>query len=96
MSNSPDSLVGLRIAALRAMTEAEMLAEGWVSYGPVTVLVLEDGTKLYAAKDAEGNGPGALFGLDQEGAFRVQVPPSRVFMVPKTPPKRRTKKSATA
>ena len=35
--------------------------------GCCTVLVLEDGTKIFPSQDPEGNGPGAMFGIDVDG-----------------------------
>ncbi len=68
MAQSPD-LVGRTIREVRQMTAAELAAESWICpkwEQPVT-LVLDDGTRLYASRDAEGNGPGALFGADKHG-----------------------------
>jgi len=51
------------------MKPAELNAEGWDAGPgdcPVT-LVLDDGTKLFPSRDPEGNGPGALFGVDPRG-----------------------------
>lgn len=53
------------------MTRREMEGEDWggePAWEPqATVLVLDDGTKLYASRDSEGNGPGALFGVSPKG-----------------------------
>lgn len=59
------ALVGQTIKNVRPMTQAEIDKEGW-SY-PATVLVLGDGTKLYASRDGEGNDPGVLFGQTNKG-----------------------------
>ena len=72
-------LSGRAIRETRPMTEAELAVEGWSApaWETPVVLVLDDGTKLYAARDAEGNGAGALFGVDPQGrAFRVLPAPS--------------------
>ena len=64
------NLVGRRIFDVKPMSRPEIEAEGWDA-GTV-MIVLDDGTKLYASQDDEGNGPGALFGKDKKGvAFRV-------------------------
>jgi hypothetical protein len=66
--------VGLTIAAVRPMMGSELKAEGWSPnphHGTPACLVLSDGTKLYASRDDEGNGPGVLFGTGKEGSFRV-------------------------
>ena len=62
-------LVGRTIREVRLMTPDELAAEAWDA-GPgdcPVALVLDDGTKLYASRDPEGNGPGALFGVDANG-----------------------------
>jgi hypothetical protein len=72
-------LVGRTIHEVRLMTVTELAAECWdASSGdcPV-VLVLDDGTKLYASRDPEGNGPGALFGVDANGeSFGIMPAPA--------------------
>jgi hypothetical protein len=67
MKKSKDPVIGLRIVDVRGMTSAEVNKEGWGQ--STTVLVLEDGTKIYASRDEEGNGPGALFGTGKGGSF---------------------------
>jgi len=57
--------MGAKILKVRPMTKKEIAEEGWMSGG--TVLVISDGTKLYASRDEEGNGPGALFGVKKNG-----------------------------
>lgn len=57
--------VGLKVTDVRMMTKGELDSEGWEeSFGdfPV-VIVFEDGSKIYASCDPEGNGPGCLFGV---------------------------------
>ncbi len=61
---TPD-LVGSKIISVRELTPAEMKREGWEDFrGHETpmVLVLDNGMLVYASRDDEGNGPGALFG----------------------------------
>lgn len=63
--------IGAKLTEIRAMTGAEMDAEGWDRdnfHGPPPVLVFDDGSKVYPSQDEEGNGAGALFGIDAEGA----------------------------
>ena len=67
-------LVGLTITAVRPMLAAELRREGWeanLRHGVPACLVLSDGSKLYASRDDEGNGPGILFGTGKAGTFRV-------------------------
>lgn len=63
-----ETVIGKRIIAVRNMTEEEAADEGWTfgRHGAPTVIVLDDGTRVYASRDPEGNGPGALFGADGE------------------------------
>jgi hypothetical protein len=69
-AEEPASMVGRTIAEVRPMTRAELKKEGWETgrHLPPTVLVLDNGTKLYPSRDEEGNGPGAMFGTDAKGS----------------------------
>jgi len=60
-------IINQTIKEVRPMTAKEMEAEYWDCRRPPTVIILENGTKLYASRDEEGNGPGALFGVDNKG-----------------------------
>lgn len=60
---------GQRIVEVRPMTKEEAEAEGWDS--GTMVLVLENGVKLYASCDDEGNSAGVLFGTDGDRYFTV-------------------------
>ena len=62
-------LVGQKIVAIRKLTKKELKDEGWEvgRFGLPLVIVLEDGSKLYASQDEEGNGPGVLFGRLGDG-----------------------------
>jgi hypothetical protein len=64
------SVAGHTIVEVRPMTRAELKKEGWETgrHLPPTVLVLDNGTKLYPSRDEEGNGPGAMFGADAKGS----------------------------
>ena len=53
-----NTLVGRKIVAVRATTEAEQEAAGWFESG--IIIHLEDGTILSVEQDEEGNGPGFL------------------------------------
>lgn len=63
-----DDLIGKKVVAIRPMTSAEREDEGWECHGEITVIVFDDGTTIFASQDEEGNGPGALFSRDSEGA----------------------------
>ena len=69
---------GKRIVEVRAMTSEELEAEGWgdwQQFGSVPMFVLDDGTLIYPSRDAEGNGPGELFGskTDGDGSYNFMV-----------------------
>jgi hypothetical protein len=59
------NLKGRVIVESRVMSPDEQEAEGW-DEGTI-VLVLDDGTRIFAARDEESNGPGALIVYDAEG-----------------------------
>ena len=62
-------IVGQKIVGIRKMTQAEYEAEGWedLQQGLNKVIILENGLKLYASQDGEGNGPGTMFGSSAKG-----------------------------
>ena len=67
---SSDDVTGASIIKVRGMTNLELSKEGWDVDnidGRPTALVLSNGTVLYASRDGEGNGAGALFGTDIKG-----------------------------
>lgn len=53
-------LVGRTIVSVRRMTDAERAGEHWKD--TAIVVILDDGTKLYPARDYDRTGPGALVG----------------------------------
>lgn len=63
------SFVGKRVVEVRMMNREEMDREGW-DY-PTTVIIFDDGAKLYASRDSEGNSAGQLFGtlLNDESCY---------------------------
>ena len=64
-------MLGTTIADVREMTEGEMDDEGWEGMAGA-VIVLSDGTRLFASRDSEGNGPGVIFGKNKDGtSFRL-------------------------
>ena len=57
-----NDLEGKKIVKIREMNKKEAENEAWdLSHNGCRVLVLDNGIKLYASQDYEGNGPGALF-----------------------------------
>lgn len=72
MANGSVTIVDRKIVQIREMTYREAKSEGWEGYnnsahGLPTVIVLDNGTKLYPSRDSEGNGPGTLFGTTRDG-----------------------------
>ena len=68
--------IGLKVTEVRMMTNAERRAECWEkSWGgfPV-VIVFEDGSKIYASSDPEGNDAGCLFGMTSKGESIIISP----------------------
>lgn len=63
-----DALVGQRIKSARWLTADEAAEYGW-DYRPFEI-ELENGVKIAASQDPEGNGPGTLF-LNVEGCEAV-------------------------
>jgi hypothetical protein len=64
--------VGKKITAIRQMTVEELDVQGWEvgRRSAPLVIVLDDGSKIFASRDGEGNGPGVLFGeVDYEGVY---------------------------
>jgi hypothetical protein len=57
-------IIGKRVTTIREMTHEEMKREGWHEspHGGIA-LVFESGAVVFASRDDEGNGPGALFGF---------------------------------
>ena len=65
-------LEGSRVVKIREMTKKEADVEGWdLRHNGCRVLVLDNGIKLYASRDYEGNGPGALFFTDKGKHYAI-------------------------
>ena len=63
-----DPLVGKKIVEIRPMTDEETEAEGWETYADTaTVIILNNGTLIFASMDTEGNAPGVIFGVTKNG-----------------------------
>lgn len=69
MATQQVELIGVRIANIRPMTKKEQTAEGW--FRPATVIELENGVKLYASRDDEGNDAGMIFGSHGDYKFAM-------------------------
>lgn len=71
-----DEMVGKRIKVIRPLTRAELGFNGW--HENTTAIELDDGTLIFASRDSEGNGPGALFGQKGKDGFELlaEYPPS--------------------
>lgn len=70
-----DTIQGLTIKSVRHLTPEEMEEEGWEHYTHKQVICIElsDGTLLYPSRDAEGNGPGEIFGQSEGQAIMIQL-----------------------
>ena len=67
-----NGLEGAKIVNIREMTKKEADAEYWdLSHNGCRVLVLNNGIKLYASQDYEGNGPGALFFTKKDKHYAI-------------------------
>jgi hypothetical protein len=68
--------VGLTVKEVRMMTDLELDAEGWSkSWGNFPVaIIFEDGSKIYASSDPEGNDAGCIFGLTKDGESIIISP----------------------
>lgn len=69
-----DFLIGKRLTKVRTMTKEELDNQCWPNgyRNRPMAMEFEDGTVLFAARDAEINGPGVFFGTtpDHKG-FRI-------------------------
>jgi len=61
------TLVGRKVKAVRKMTAKELESEGWSGQAPPVVIVFDNGDRVFASCDSEGNGPGVLFGNGPRG-----------------------------
>ena len=72
MKKTMNNLEGAKIVRIREMTRKEADNECWdLSHDGCRVLVLDNGIKLYASQDYEGNGPGALFFTDKDKCYAI-------------------------
>jgi hypothetical protein len=66
--------IGQKIVGVRELTIHEANNAGWPAGSYAIALVLSDGSIIYASRDYEGNGPGALFGNLRTGESFVVSP----------------------
>jgi hypothetical protein len=68
--------VGLEVTEVRMMTKLELEAEGWENYygGYPVMIIFNDGSKIYASSDPEGNNVGCLFGMTSKGETIIVSP----------------------
>ena len=62
-----------QIVEIREIGRDELDGEGWDERNGSPVIVLADGTRIYASQDYEGNGPGALFTRNADGTHGAWV-----------------------
>jgi hypothetical protein len=68
--------VGLRCTNVRWLTQDEANEEGWddIRWNNTAVIEFNDGSKIYASCDPEGNGPGSIFGSLKDGTMFTVMP----------------------
>ena len=68
--------VGLMVAEVRMLTKEELKAEGWENSrgGYPVAIVFNDGSKIYASSDPEGNNVGCMFGVTSDGETIIVSP----------------------
>ena len=67
-----NTIEGSKIVKIREMSKKEADAEGWsLRNNGCRVLELNNGIKLYASQDYEGNGPGALFLTEKNNHYAI-------------------------
>ena len=65
-------MIGRKIVNVEMLNDEDMETEGWDDNSEVSaVLVLDDGARIYASQDYEGNNSGALFGSKDGKCFTV-------------------------
>jgi len=65
ISDNEEWPVGRKIVEIRVLRKSIIEQECWrEDWYPGLEIVLDDGSVLYPSADSEGNGPGALFGID--------------------------------
>ena len=68
-------MIGRKIVDVRLMKKKELEYEHWEHCNEVSaVIILDNGDKIYASQDYEGNGPGALFGVGEGKSGFVVYP----------------------
>jgi len=63
------SLTGAKVIRVREMTSTEIDGQAW-DRGTV-VIEFDNGIKIFASRDDEGNGPGSMFGEYGTQSFYV-------------------------
>jgi hypothetical protein len=73
--------VGLEVTEVRMMTKLELEAEGWENYygGYPVMIIFNDGSKIYASSDPEGNNAGCLFGMTSKGEAIIVSPLTHIM-----------------
>ena len=59
-------MIGAKVKKVRLMNETELSNEGWELDEEIVAIELDNKTVIYASRDYEGNGGGAIFGYDKE------------------------------
>ena len=66
-------MIGAKIKKVRHMNKIELSNEGWEPDEEVVAIELDNQAVIYASRDYEGNGGGAIFGYytDTKNAFTL-------------------------
>jgi len=69
------SLIGRTVVDVHTATDDELMVENWInSKHRPTVVVFDDGAKLYASTDMNGSAPGELFlALPEESTSGTKI-----------------------
>ena len=67
-------MIGRKIVDVQMLNDEDLKIEFWESVRePSAVLILDDGSRIYASRDYEGNGSGALFGRKGKDTFAICI-----------------------
>lgn len=67
-------ITGSKVKSVRIMTSEELKEEYWNShrFGIEPIIIeFDNGVKIYASRDSEGNGAGVMFGKYKETSFYI-------------------------
>lgn len=71
--NYAPGIIGAKVMGLRKATRSEALDLGFTEERP-DLIVLDNGTRICASMDSEGNAPGVFFTLECNGSSSILIP----------------------